>query len=354
MNGEENPNKSTLESNNSKKYKEYIKSYNIIITILIALFIYVLVLALNNKSITLSFFKEDNHGLDSYMKNIHTLNNNLYSAVDKETFNVEKALEIIPITVSGLSEIKEELNSPSKRQALQEEELGTYIDSLEKGINNNINFLNQLALCFENPDAQDISASFTQLTEYKNTFLENYSEVTAKNKKIGDLQKGEEFFSLSLTYLNEIIKLNRETNILVSQRNDFLLSIDSIVSDFKKLNTDYKEPLQRVREDNGSFQGILSGIDRDSEAFVALYHDLNNVAIPKDSIDVFKALENCFYKYSNYIQNLRKAVYEESKVKGKYKEQDIQELYEGSQEDFKNLQSSLNTFELTYAAYKDK
>ncbi|MGM9973719.1 MAG: hypothetical protein ACI33K_06735 [Clostridiaceae bacterium] len=358
MRAKENQNKRVQEDNNTEKINKSSdknsKIYSFLLISGIALFISILILAINKNTINLDFLQKNNEVLHSYIDDIHTLNNNLYSAVDKDTFNIEKALEIIPITVAGLHEIKEKLNSNTTRDAAKEEEINTYVQSLEAGIDNNIKFLNQLSLCFENPNAEDLSKSFTQLAEYKNAFVENYSKVIVKDKEGISLEKGEEFFSLSLSYLNEIIKLNRESNILVSQRNDFLLSIDSIVSDFKRLNVDYRESLLRVRRDGGSYEGIITGIDKDSEAFVELYHMLNNVTIPEDSMEVFEDLESCFYKYSSYIQSLRKAVYEESKRKGKYKDEDIQKLYESSQNNFNELQTSLNTFLLTYSAYKDQ
>ena len=55
MKAEENPNKSGIENNDIKKYKQYIKPYNILIAILIMIFIYVLSIALNSKTITLNF-----------------------------------------------------------------------------------------------------------------------------------------------------------------------------------------------------------------------------------------------------------------------------------------------------------
>lgn len=359
MRAEENQNKRLQEDNKNTSQgskasaDKYSKLYSLLLISGIALLVSMLILAINHKSTALDFLEKNSTSLDSYIEDIHTLNNNLYNAVDKDTFNVEKALEIIPHTVLGLYEIKEELNSPSTREVLDEDELTNYLPSLEAGIDNNINFLNQLALCFENPNAEDLSNSFTQLSEYKNAFTENYSIAIFKDNEGSSSKKGEEFFSLSLSYLNEIIKLNRETNILVSQQNDFLLSIDSIVSDFKKLNTDYTEFLQRVRREDASFEGILTGIDNDSEAFVAIYHKFNNITLPKDSIEVFEAFESCLYRYNSYIQSLRKAVYEESQRKEDKKE-DIKKLYEKSQEDFQLLQTAFHDFETTYSAYKDQ
>ncbi len=347
MRAEENENNEHIKDNNTKLYR-------FLLIVSIASLISILLLAINNKTLSLDFLKKNNTPLDSYIEDIHTLNNNLYSAVDKDKFNVEKALTIIPDTVSGLHKIKDDLNTSATKKALAKDELTSYIPTLEIGIDNNIKFLNQLALCFENPNAEDLSTSFTQLAEYKKTFMEYYSKVIAKDNYGTDLKKGEEFFSLSLSYLNEIIKLNRETNILVSQRNDFLLSIDNIVTDFKKLNTDYTEILKRVRKENSSYEGILTGIDNDSEAFVDIYHDFNSIALPKDSIEVYEAFESCLYHYNSYIQNLRKAVYKESQIKGEYIEEDISSLYKESQNDFQLLQTALHEFESEYSAYKDQ
>ena len=330
------------------------KMYDILLVTAVVLLVSIIILTINYEKISLDFFKKNSTILDRYIEDIHTLNNNLYGSVENDIFNVEKALCLIPDAVSGLEEIKEELNSPSTREHLVKEDFTIYLPSLEDGIDNNIKFLNQLALCFENPNAEDLSASFIQLSDYKNAFTENYSKVMTRDSNESSLVKGEEFFSLSLSYLNEIIKLNRETNILISQRNDFILSIDNIVSDLKKLNTDYTNFLQRVRRDDASYDGILIGIDKDSETFVALYHKFNSITLPKDSIEVYNALESCLYSYNSYIQNLRKAVYEESLEKGKYDKKNISKLYEETQEDFQLFQSALSNFELTYSSYKDQ
>ncbi len=330
-----------MKAMNTKMYKFFLVVCVSILTILIFLTTYNYI-----KGNTLT--SEDKR-LISYIDKIHSQNSYLSEAVAKDSYKVEKAIELIPLVLSELRAIESDLFRENVSG-----EAATFITSLNQGLDKNIVFLEQLKLCLENLEAKDLYKSLSQLTTLKTQCLEGYNSATYKEYS-GALEDREmEFFHLSLAYLNEVVQLNRDSDIASSQKNDFITSMDNIVASFNKINSNYSIPLNRVREDKGSYSGIIKSIDKDTEVFVDITRSFNSLSIPNDGFNSFNSFKACLDYYSSYIQGLRNAVMHESQKSNNLTQDYLDNLYSLLNERYEEIQMALKTFNYTYEGYKSK
>jgi len=198
--------------------------------------------------------------------------------------------------------------------------------------------------------------SFEILQAHENECLSNYEKAAYKKISIKLPKETEMFLLNAFAYVNEIIKLNRDSDIINSQKNDFISSMDNIVNKFKNINLDYDTPLKRVREEKKSYDGIVESIDKNIETLVTITESFNNISIPNNALEAHNNFKECLKGFNKYIQELRNAVTSES-LKSKDKnltEEEIDLLYENASENYEELKASFENFIKIYEKYKEK
>lgn len=328
-------------------YKKFLKKSYIIIIILL-----IFVISLGTyRYFTVKSTKTYEGRVHGYIKEINSANIKTKSLIKDHTIDVQASITLLPQIIKELKEIKLKLEkeNPSAKYA----EVNTAIN---KGLASNILIYEQLSLSLSNPNAKDITKSFEKLQEYKNQCLSNYEKATFKKISIKLPKETEMFLLNSFAYINEIIKLNRDSDIIKSQKNDFIFSMDSIVNKFKNINLDYDTPLKRVREEKKSYDGIIENIDKNIETLVTITEALNNMSIPTNALEAHNYFKECLKGFNKYIQELRNAVISES-LKSKDKnltEEEIDLLYENASENYEELKASFENFMRIYEKYKEK
>ncbi|WP_040212976.1 hypothetical protein [Clostridium polynesiense] len=285
------------------------------------------------------------------IKGITAQNRRLEDLIKDKTINVEKSLNLLPEILQDLSTIKDNLEKEEPSDKLRE-----FHSNLYAGLSNNIRLYEQLKLSLENPNAKDIGKSFEALQEYRLQCVTSYEAAKYKRLSV-ELPKGTlEFIDNAFEYINEIIKLNRDSDIIASQKNEFIFSMDKLAASFNNINSDYTSALKRVREGEKNFDGIVNSIDKDIEGLVSITEGFNVISIPNNALEAYNSFKQCLSSYNKYIQEFRKAVTEES-LKSKEKsltENDLDILYENCTESHEELKAAFESFQKIYTNFKQK
>lgn len=329
------------------EYKKFIKAPYILAMLLL---IFVITFG-TYRYFTTKSYKTYQGRMNSYIRDITSANFMAKNLIKDQTIDVQASLTLLPEIITELKDIKLKLDKEAPS-----EQYTAFNTAINKGITNNILLYEQLCLSLSNPNAKDITKSFEKLQEYKNECLSNYEKASSKKLSIQLPKDTEIFFVNAFAYINEIIKLNRDSDIINSQKNDFILSMDEIVNKFKSINLDYEVPLKRVREERKSYDGIIDSIDKNSETLVSITETFNSMSIPNNALDAHNNFKVCLSGFNKYIQELRNTVSSEN-IKSKDKnltEEEIDILYENASENYEELKASFENFILIYEKYKEK
>lgn len=329
------------------EYKKFIKTPYILAMLIL---IFVIIFG-TYRYFTTKSYKTYEGRMHIYIKDITSANSMAKNLIKDQTIDIQASLTLLPEIITELKDIKLKLDkeTPSEKYI-------AFNSDVSKGVSNNILLYEQLCLSLSNPNAKDITKSFEKLQEYKSECLSNYEKASVKKLSIKLPKDTEVFLVNAFAYINEIIKLNRDSDIISSQKNDFILTMDEIVSKFKSINSDYEVPLKRVREEKKSYEGVIDSIDKNIETLVFLTEKFNSISIPNNALDAHNNFKVCLSGFNKYIQELRDAVSSEN-LKSKDKsltEEELDILYENASENYEELKASFENFILVYEKYKEK
>ncbi len=283
-----------------------------------------------------------------YLSEINQINSRTNELINDKTIHVDEAISLLPQLSTSLAAIKERLLAE-----MPEQEFIELNSSLISGITVNIALFEQLAIVLENPNSSDLSKSFENIQQYKEQCISYYT-LNGRDGQKSPLSKDTlSFLENSFAYINELIKLNRDLDIINSQKNDFVLSMDSMLSSFKQLINDYALPLGSARTEKRSYSGIISSIDEDIIKLVEITHKYNSLRVPDKALEAYSSFNHCISAYNKYIQSFRNSVLEESLSSDKkLSEQELTDLYEDSKEYYEELLLHFDRFNQLYEKYK--
>lgn len=208
--------------------------------------------------------------------------------------------------ISKLTKIDTKLKSLSISKN-HDYEKSLLLDSISK----NIKFYNDIIYMLENIDAANLIEINKQVLSSKSE-LEKSFEVCSKNGLKLDLNYTEKSINMkAFNYMNQILKLNRDSDINQSQFTNFKTSLDFLFTQFEPLNEDLFEILKLVKEEDRTIAPILDTINSNIENFNLLNTDLHCISVPHGYEEYFLSLQNVFDKYNTYINIMRNYIISE-------------------------------------------
>lgn len=284
-----------------------------------------------------------------YLKEINQINSKVEALIDNKTIKVDNTIELLPQASSSLYMLKEKVIGEIPDKGYKD-----LNDSIIKGLNANIALYDQLVISLENPNASDIGTSFQSLQQSKEICIESYRASEAHGLKNPIPQVFMDFLDNSFAYINTLIKLNRDNDITSAQKNDFIFSMDTLLIKFQRIIEDYELPLNSVRVEGRSYNGIINSIDENTEALLEITHSFNSLTVPNKALEVFNQFNLCINTYNKYIQSVRASVMEESisTNKNKLSKEALKLLYEESEGNYEELKLQMEKFIYLYEKYK--
>lgn len=258
----------------------------------------------------------------------------------------------LPQHINKLTEIRDSLKDLTPPKINKQSQL--YI---EEGLHNNILLYRQILSIVQNPNSKDISNTINDLKNYNDEMINNYTQYQNKSFDVLLPKETRDFITKSTTYVNELVKIQKDTDVKIRYIMDFTEKLDVVINKFIPIKTDLGASLQKVRSSNGNFDDVLTQIDDTKDKFNSLKSDFSSAKPPKDSKDanlVYNSFSRILEDYNLFLNELRFAVStEKAKTKGKpLSDEELKNIYSASNAKFTDLSAKYDNFLKTYSEFK--
>ena len=218
--------------------------------------------------------------------------------------------------------------------------------TLKEGLENNILFYDYLIDALSNPTSDDLHDKYKESISLKDNTVNLYKTCSENNISVALTSDNSTLLNNVFFYINEIIKLNRDSDIKTAQINEFIVTLDSLLLEFGELTENLFNTISTIRNSNRSLNTILTDIHNKMSKFETLKKKLYILSIPENGTNVFVSFNETLGFYNTYINLLLKGVTEEissNNSENEYYKNALLE-YENMNNSLDNLQILLNDF----------
>ncbi|MDU1078267.1 MAG: hypothetical protein E7A11_13995 [Clostridium sp.] len=274
--------------------------------------------------------------LNNIGKKIESCNEKLKDCLDDNGINSDTTKETLTNELIELSNIQSTLDSTNVLD--QNKELKTKLsETLEYNIN-----LYQLTLSIiKNPNSTEILQTYNEYTQTYELLKNNYDTLRLLGLDIEFPSEAEEFFTTSTTFINTLIKLNRENDIKVSQKSTYILNLEDCIEVLNYIKEDLRPALAKIREDGRSLDNLLKDVKDKRSKFNELKSKTYSFSIPENGNDCYQVLQDTLNYYELYITSLEHSIVVEKTSTEKDKDDNIDINYENSFEKYEDFTDSL-------------
>lgn len=220
--------------------------------------------------------------------------------------------------------------------------------TLKEGIKNNILFYNSLIDILNNPTSEDLYNQYKEALTLKDNIVNLYGTCKENNISISLVSDDSMLLDNIFFYINEIIKLNRDSDIKIAQINEFIVTLDSLLLEFNDLTENLFETISTIRNNNRNLNTVLTDIHNKMNKFETIKKKLYVLSIPENGNDIFVSFNETLGFYNNYINLLLKGVTEEINSNNSKNE-----YYTNAKLEYENMNKSLNSLQILLNNFKE-
>lgn len=274
--------------------------------------------------------------LNNIGKKIESCNEKLKDCLDDNGINSDTTKETLTNELIELSNIQSTLDSTNVLD--QNKELKTKLsETLEYNIN-----LYQLTLSIiKNPNSTEILQTYNEYTQTYELLKNNYDTLHLLGLDIEFPSEADDFFTTSTTFINTLIKLNRENDIKISQKSTYILNLEECIEVLNSINEDLRPALNKIREDGRSLDNLLKDVKDKRSKFNELKSKTYSFSIPENGNECYQVLQDTLNYYELYITSLEHSIVVEKTSNEKDKDDNIDINYENSFEKYEDFTDSL-------------
>lgn len=269
--------------------------------------------------------------------------NNLGKSVTK--INLEEPTEDITNSKEYIAILEEKIKDLNEiSETLKKEKFSKkYYDTsliLKEGLNNNIILYNSLIDILNDPTSDNLYEKYKSCISLKDSIINTYKTCEEHNVQVSLISDNNTFLNNISFYINEIIKLNRDSDIKTSQINDFIVTLDKLLLEFNNLTENLLNTISIMRNNDRSLNTVISDIHNKMNKFENIKKKLYILSIPEKGNDAFVAFNETLSFYNSYINSLLKGVTEE--INGNSSEN---QYYENALSQYQNMIKSLENLQ---------
>lgn len=175
------------------------------------------------------------------------------------------------------------------------------LTALEK----NIFIHEELKTLLENPSKENLSMKTKEIINEKNQLVSLYKQCSELNLPASISDEENSVIYLSLNYINELLKLTRDSDILNNQLATYLTQLENLFNEFSAINENFFPIIDLMKSEGRSLTPLLDDINKKVEIFKNLEDKLYSLSVPIEYIDSFNSLKEVFVKYNIFINNSR-------------------------------------------------
>ncbi|MDO4534673.1 MAG: hypothetical protein Q4B63_02535 [Clostridium perfringens] len=220
--------------------------------------------------------------------------------------------------------------------------------TLKEGLMNNILFYDSLIDALSNPTSDDLHDKYKESILLKDNIINLYEICSENNISVALISDDSTLLNNIFFYINEIIKLNRDSDIKTAQANEFIVALDSLLLEFNGLTEDLFNTILTIRKSNRSLNTVLTDIHSKMNKFETLKKKLYILSIPENGTTVFVAFNETLGFYNSYINLLLKGITEEINSNNSENE-----YYKNALLEYENMNNSLDDLQILLDNFKN-
>ena len=300
--------------------------------------------------LTLSFKNNDLHKLSIVSQEICNVNKDLGSTINNTDFNLNESINILKknlVELQNLNNSLENINVTDKNINLKNQ-LSSYIQSNIKLYESSLSILSM-----QNPNK--FSSLYNDLLKSEQNILINTDSF--KNSKL-NLYFPEEaniFFIKLNQYVNDSFKSTREKDIIYSQKQDFLIGINSILSDFSYLKEDLQPIINNIKDTKRSLSILIGDINTKRSKYLEIKEKSYSMTLPNGSQECYESLIEMLNSYEIYLNSIERSIkydIDNSKANDNKLNADINNNYKDSFDKYNTLTSCYDDLKNNIKIYK--
>lgn len=277
--------------------------------------------------------------------NINSINSSINNCVADTSININSASSLLTNAINDLNNCKIPLSGASDNNTALVNDL---INSIESTNNLYTYCLNYISTYEET----SVDQLVTDLEPLKNACFDSYNKISDYGLSLNYDNNIDKFLYAFVSYYSKLNQLKIETQIKNNQITSFKITMQNICNDFSKLFENLQPAIERIRDENRSFDVLLEDLNYKEESLNSIKKDFNNISIPEGYLSSYNNLNDIFTLYSSYLNSLRTAIiYERSSSSYKNNKEIIDKnynnaysKYSNSKEHFSNFLSELENF----------
>lgn len=300
--------------------------------------------------LTLSFKNNDLHKLSMVSQEIYKVNKDLGSTINNNDFNFNDSIDIFEknlVKLQKLNNSLENINVKDKNINLKNQ-LSSYIQSNIKLYESSISILNM-----QNPDK--FSSLYNDLLKSEQNILINTDNFKNSKLNISFPEEANIFFIKLNQYVNNLFKRTREKDIIYSQKQDFLIEINSILSDFSYLKEDLQPIINNIKDTKRSLLILISDINTKRSKYLEIKETSYSMILPNGSQECHESLIEMLNSYEIYLNSIESSIkydIENSKVNDNKLDTNINNNYKDSFDKYNTFLSCYDTLKNNIKIYK--
>lgn len=322
--------------------KEYFKkNFNFIICLTISIIItstcvILLNISSNIKSTTAS------SNLSTYAliaNNINSINSSLNNCIADTSLNIDAASSLLKNGLSDLDNCKTSLANLTSNNNSQ------IAINLLKALDNTYDLytycLNYIST-YEDYSLDELTANLDAL---KNNCIASYSKLSDEGISLNYSSSLENFLYAFVSHYSKLNQSKIQSKLKNAQVAEFITKLSTISNNFSNLLEDLKPAVERIREENRSFDSILNDLNDKEDSFNSLKKDLSTLSIPEGYLNYYNNLNDIFSLYSSYLNSIRTAIIYERSSSGYEKNKNvIDKNYDTAYEKYNNVLDNIHEF----------
>lgn len=322
--------------------KEYLKNnFNFIICLIISIIItstcVILLNISSNMKSTTTYSNLSNYALIA--NNLNSINSSLNNCTADTSLNIQAASSLLKNGLADLDNCKTSLASLSSNDNNQ------ISSNLLKALDDTYNLytycLNYIST-YEDYSLDELTANLDAL---KNNCIASYSKLSDEGISLNYSSSLQNFLYAFISHYSKLNQSKIESELKHSQNTEFITKLSAISNNFLGLLEDLKPAVDRVREENRSFDAIINDLNDKENYFNSLKKDLNSVSIPEGYLNYYNSLNDIFSLYSSYLNSIRTAIiYERSSSDYKKNKTVIDKNYDNAYKKYNNVLESTQQF----------
>jgi hypothetical protein len=286
--------------------------------------------------------------IKAYVEKINDINLSTESFIVGQTIDPEKIRKELPSKIDELLKIKDKLQGIIPTDKYKSDQ-----DNLLNGVDKNILIFRQINLILSNPNGKDIDKAGEDLISYRDECNKYYSLITSKKIMPSTNTKTNILVDNTTSYVNEIVGVHRDNEIIQKQNLEFINNMESIIAKFTPIKVDFSAQLIAARSQGKALDDVITTINKNKNSLDLLSQEFSNITVPSKALSCYKAFNKGINDYNNYMQSFIYSINNEKLSGNNISSDKINELYASPTAKFNDVIKDYSDFLKAYTDFKD-